>query len=759
LDFREYCKRSGLPKDGGARFEERTLMSVPWTPATPVYGGDYNPEQWDDATIAEDIELMQEAGVNLVSLGIFAWARMEPEEGQYDLDWLGEIIDSLYAAGIMVDLATGTASPPAWMAANHPETLPVTAEGVRLGFGSRQQYCPSSPLYRQKAAGLAGELARRFGSHPGVVLWHIGNEYGCHIHECFCDECATQFRRWLLKRHGNVAGINSAWGTDFWSQRYGDIEEINPPRAMPTFTNPGQTLDWRRFCHHQILECLLKEREQIRAHSSRPITTNFMGAFRWLDYREWAQYMDVITDDSYPEPSDPASACEVAWQADLMRGLAGGTKPWFLMEQTTSEVQWRVRNASKRPGQYQLWSLERLAHGADGILQFQWRQSVKGSETFHAGMVPHAGRASTTWSEVVDLGKTLKRLGPIVGAPQRAHVAIVLDWESEWAMMSATGPQDWSHFRLAREWHRTLWEQGVATDIVGVEADLSEYSVVIVPGVVIDYPQLAERARGAAERGAQVIVVTPTALITPELEALRGGYLGSWRELLGVTVTDLYGLTAGDYEHDPAAVARVRTEQTDVRDGLVNRLSRAVVTPGSADRMPLEIVNDVAERARERLLKLTAPAVSVRPELAGQLWGERVVALNGETSEGGEDSVEVYASFAPAEGAVDLAGLPALTRHPVGKGAAWYLATDADGFSRAVIWQILAAYGRVHPVRSDLPDGVEAQERGRFLFLLNHSDHAAELAGIVGKDLVSGREVTGHIVIPPRSGAVIEQAS
>lgn len=500
------------------------------------------------------------------------------------------------------------------------------------------------------------------------------------------------------------------------------------------------------------------EREQIRKYSDLPITTNFMGAFRWLDYREWAQYMDVITDDSYPEPSDPASACEVAWQADLMRGLAGGTKPWFLMEQTTSEVQWRIRNASKRPGQYALWSLERLAHGADGILQFQWRQSIKGSETFHAGMVPHAGRASTTWAEVVDLGNTLEKLAPIVGAPQQAQAAIVLDWESEWAMMSATGPQDWSHFRVAREWHRTLWEQGITTDVVGVDADLSSYSVVIIPGVVIDYPQLAANARTAAQQGTQVIVVTPTAFITPNLEAIRGGYLGSLRDLLGVTVTDLYGITAGEYEHDPAAMARVRSEHTDARDGLVNRLSRAVVTPGAADRMPLQIVNDVVERARERLLTLTAPAVSVRPELAGQLWGERVVALAGTTEES-DDPVEVYARFAPADGAVDLAGLPALTRHSVGKGAAWYLATDADGFSRAVIWQLVAAYGRVHPVVADAPDGVEAQVRGNFLFLLNHSDHAVELPGIVGTDLVSGQEATGHVVIPPRSGAVIEQAA
>ncbi|MCI1674746.1 MAG: beta-galactosidase [Ancrocorticia sp.] len=723
-------------------------MTLPFAPKTPVYGGDYNPEQWDAGTVDEDIRLMREAGVNLVSLGIFSWARMEPEEGRYELDWLAELIDKLYANGIMVDLATGTASPPAWMAEKHPETLPVTAEGIRFGFGSRQQYCPSSPLYRRKAAELAGELAQRFGAHPGVVLWHIGNEYGCHIHECFCEECAAQFRIWLLEKHGSVDGINKVWGTDFWSQRYGTIDQITPPRAMPTFSNPGQMLDWRRFCNHQILGCLLGEREQIRKYSDRPVTTNFMGAFRWLDYREWARYMDVITDDSYPEPSDPASACEVAWQADLMRGLAGG-KPWFLMEQTTSEVQWRTRNASKRPGQYALWSLERLAHGADGVLQFQWRQSIRGSETFHAGMVPHAGKKSATWHEVVELGSTLQKLGPVVGAPQEANVAIVLDWESEWATMSAVGPQDWSHFRLAREWHRTLWEQGITTDIVGTDADLSRYTVVIVPGVLIDYREFAQRASRAVERGTQLLVVTPTGLVTPELEALQGGYLGSLQALLGVSVTDLYGLTAGVYEHDPMGVPRVHTEESDARDNLVNRLSRAVEVPGAAHSMPLAIDRDELERARDRLMAVDSPKVSLRPGLRGQLWGERVAMV--------QPDVEVFATFAASGGAIDVAGLPALTRRAVGAGAAWYLATDADGFTRAVIWQLLAAYARVHPAFAGLPDGVEAQERGDFLFLLNHSDRVAELAGIMGKDLVSGGEATGHLVLPPRSGAVIDR--
>ena len=217
-----------------------------------AYGGDWNPEQWDEETNRRDTERMVRAGVNLISLGIFSWASLEPEEGHYDLEWLADLIDQLHNAGIGVDLANGTASPPAWMAQRYPQTLPVDSRGVRLGFGSRQQYNPSSELFCRKACELTEAMARRFGDHPGVVMWHISNEYACHTAESFDDESAAAFRRWLMEKYGDIQAINLAWGTAFWSQTYRDIQEIQPPRAMPTFYNPGQMLDWRRFSDYAL---------------------------------------------------------------------------------------------------------------------------------------------------------------------------------------------------------------------------------------------------------------------------------------------------------------------------------------------------------------------------------------------------------------------------------------------------------------------------------------------------------------------------
>ncbi len=717
---------------------------------SPAYGGDYNPEQWDEATFAEDLELMAEAGVNLVSLGIFSWARLEPREGSYELDWLVEIVGRLHDAGIAVDLATATASPPAWMATDHPESLPMNADGVRLGFGSRQQYCPSSAIYRERSAALARELAERLGSHPGVVMWHIGNEYGCHTAECFCPACAQAFRDWLADRYGDVARLNATWGTDFWSQRYTSLEQVSPPAAMPTFHNPAQLLDWRRFSDHQLRSLMEAEARILREHSNLPVTTNFMGDFPATDYWRWAESLDIISDDSYPDPADPAAAHEVAWAGDLMRGLAEG-RPWILMEQAPSAVQWRGRNSPKRPGQLLLWSLARVAHGADGILQFQWRQSRRGAETFHSGMVPHAGRASRTWDEVVATGRALKRLGAVLGEPVLAEAAVVLDWDSQWAMSSTIGPVELGErFEAARAWHRSLWEAGIATDIVPVRADLAGYRLIVVPAVFIDYPELARHLEQAAAAGAQVVVVGPTGVVDASAGAVLGGYLGSLRPLLGVRVSDHAALSGPVGQDDAGDLGGSR----DSRGALVNRLSRAVGTPAAEAWTGLEAVGEPLRRVLDQM---GSPA----PDLRTGGWVEEV-SLNeapGDVGAGqGRAQADVVAVFDGRGGGVDLAGRPAITRRTVGgAGAAWYVAAGLDTVSRAALLTLVCAHARVRPVVADLPDGVEAQRRGEVLFLLNHGDRAAEVAGVVGTDLLTGEACTGHVVLAPRSALVVRE--
>lgn len=717
---------------------------------TIAYGGDWNPEQWDRETNLRDIERMVEAGVTLISLGIFSWASLEPEEGHYDLDWLADLIDQLHNAGISVDLANGTASPPAWMAQRYPQTLPVDSRGVRLGFGSRQQYNPSSALFSQKACALTEAMARRFGDHPGVVMWHISNEYGCHTWESFDEESAHAFRQWLLERYGTLEAINHAWGTAFWSQTYTDIAQIQPPRAMPTFHNPSQMLDWRRFSDWALRNLMIRERDVIRRYSDRPITTNFMGTFPFANYREWAPCLDVISDDSYPDPADPQGAHEIAWQGDVMRGLSEGA-PWLLMEQAPGAVQWRPQNSPKRPGQFLLWSIARMAHGADGILQFQWRQSAKGSETFHSGMVPHSGEESPIWRDVVETGQALKRLSSVAGSRMTSRAAVVIDWESEWARDFALGPissengaDSWGFFGPARAWHQSLWEAGIATDVVGIDNDFTSYDLIVVPAVFIDYPHMAHSLRIAAERGAQVVITAPSAVVDSQCGAILGGYLGSLASLAGVKVVEHSTLTGP---------SQGRTY--DARESTAYRISGAVETPAALNWCGIDTDNE----ALKRTIELVGDAAK---DLRSGRWAEKIVPAGeyewrglgeGNSSAG----VERVAYFDGRGGGVDLAGACALSRNRIGQGAVWYAAADFDALSRSVLVRMWASYARLLPVFPDLPRGVEAQEREGFLFLLNHSDRAVELSGIVGKDLLSGSECTGHVVLAPRSALVVER--
>ena len=509
------------------------------------YGGDYNPEQWPREIWDEDVALMQRAGVNFATVGVFAWSKLEPREGEFDFEWLDVVLEKLHGAGIRVDLATATASPPPWLSHRYPEVLPVTESGVRLAAGSRQHYCPSSPVYRRLAARLVTALAERYGDHPALELWHVNNEYGCHVSHCYCAVSAQAFREWLSARHGSIESLNAAWGTSFWSQQYGSFEEVYPPSAAPTFRNPAQLLDFDRFSSDELLACFRAEAAIVRAASPAvPVTTNFMGFFKGADYWRWAREIDVISDDSYPDPVDPLSPSYAAMTRDLMRSLGEG-RPWILMEQAPSAVNWRARNAPKRPGQMRAWSYQALARGADGIAFFQWRQSVAGAEKFHSGMLPLAGTDSRVWREVEALGAELRDLPPLTSGTN-AKVAIAVDWDSWWSVEQDATPGSIAYLEGLFAWYRSLWERNVAVDFVQASSELSAYSLVIVPSMFVASASDLANLDRFAHSGGQLVVTYQSAITDENAKLSPGGYLGSLQQTLGITIEEFAPLAGPD---------------------------------------------------------------------------------------------------------------------------------------------------------------------------------------------------------------------
>lgn len=497
-----------------------------------LFGADYNPEQWPEETWPEDIALMKRAGINLVTVGVFSWARLQPEEGLWNFGWLDRLLDLLADNGIRVCLATPTASPPPWLGHQHPDSLPTTADGTTLWYGSRNQFSPSSSAYRAAALAVASRLAARYAAHPAVAMWHVGNELGQISYD---DETAVAFRSWLLRRYGSLDAVNSAWGTAFWSQGYGSWEEILPPRAAPYMHNPTQVLDFHRFTSEALLELFVAERDVIRNHAEQPVTTNLMGFFRGADYFRFAQETDFIGNNHYVDPAEPQSWETAALTHDLCRGLAGGA-PWMLMESATSAVSWRGHNVPKDPGALRVDSLAAVARGSDAVCYFQFRQSAFGAERFHSAMVPLAGADTRVFREVCTLGSDLQELRLLAGTPAHARIAVLFDWDSWWASESPDRPSN----RLGvmdqmLAYYRPLLRRGHCVEVIHPSSRLGRYDLVLAPSLFLLTEKDAE-ALDAWVRAGGTAVVGPFSGVADANGHLRNGrHPAVLADLLGVT--------------------------------------------------------------------------------------------------------------------------------------------------------------------------------------------------------------------------------
>ncbi len=510
-----------------------------------AFGGDYNPEQWDEQVWAEDDELMRRARVNLATVGVFSWALLEPEEGRYDFAWLDAHVDRLHAGGVAVDLATPTASPPPWFTKAHPDALPVTADGVRLVHGSRDTYCLAAPAYRDAARRIASALAERYGRHPAVALWHVHNEYATL---CWCDHAAAAFRTWLRDRHGTLDALNDAWGTAFWSQRYTSWDDVLPPRATQWHHNPGQALDFRRFSSDLALTAYREQRDAIRAHSDRPVTTNLMlPGYQNLDLWAFGRELDFVAIDHYPDRPGLDAAADTAFGADRARSFGGG-RPWLLMEQGANTVYAEGRVLPKDPGDILRHTLGHIARGSEGALFFQWRQSKAGAETWHSAMVPHAGPDSRIFREVAAVGDAVARLAEAAGSTVTAEVAVLHDAEAWWASESDGLPSsDLDYHSMLRRAHRALWDAGVVTDFAHPEHDLGRYRLVLAPALVLLSDAGAANLRRYVADGGTLLVQHFSGVVDERPHARLGGYPAPpLREALGVRVEEPRPLRRGE---------------------------------------------------------------------------------------------------------------------------------------------------------------------------------------------------------------------
>ena len=626
-----------------------------------LHGGDYNPEQWLDRPdiLAQDIELMKKAHVNTVTLGVFSWSTLEPQEGVYTLDWLADIIHNLYANGIRTILATPSAARPAWLAHKYPEVRRVRADRVRELYNRRQNYCYTSPLYRDKVRRIDQKLAQRFGSDPAVILWHISNEMGG---DCHCELCQAEFRRWLQARYGSLQALNKAWNARFWSHDYTAWEQIESPAPQGENAVQALALDWKRFVSDRHIDFLKFERDTVKEVApDAKFTANMMYRFDGIDYFKMAKEIDVASWDNYPTWHKPTetveeTALDTAMMHDLFYSMKG--KPFLLMESSPSFTNWQPISKQKKPGIAELAALQTVAHGADSVLYFQWRASRGAEEKFHGAVVGHDGRQDArAFTETVQVGQKLESLSEITAVQREKQALIVHDWQNKWALEGSCGPRNagLGYWDELKRHYNALARAGIAVEFGDETADLTGYRLVVVPMLYLLTDDFAKKLCDFAQNGGTVVVTYWTGVVD-ESDLCR----------LGDTP---YGLTG--------LLGLRRTEIDGMYDGETRRC-----TPASGCALP--------EAQASILCEVAVP--------------------------NGTDPAEPLSVYAEDY----FAQHPAAAVHKYGAGRAYYLASRFDeDFYRAFYRDAAKELGLLPAWPQPLPAGVLVVKRGSYVFVQN----------------------------------------
>lgn len=517
-----------------------------------LHGADYNPEQWlsSPGVLTQDIALMKKAHCNVMSIGMFSWSMLEPEEGVYTLDWLEDIINRLYKNGIHTMLATPSGARPPWLAQKYPEVLRVTADRVRNLYGHRHNHCYTSPIYREKISKMNEKLSERFANHPGIIVWHISNEYGG---ECHCPLCQSAFREWLKEKYETLEALNEAWYTTFWSHRYTAWSQIESPAPHGEKLVHGQNLDWRRFVTAQTLDFYKHEVKSARKHTPHlPVTMNMMYYFNDINYFAFKDEVDIISWDSYPVwhkwgKKELDIAVDTAMYHDIMRSIK--KQPFLLMESSPSMTNWQSISKLKKPQMHMLSSLQAVAHGSDSVQYFQWRKSRGASEKLHGAVVDHYGKEDTrVFREVAELGERLKTLGRVQGSNVEAEVAILYDWENKWAVEDSQGPRNTGmHYKEAVQDHyRAFWEMGISVDFVDMTADISTYKVFVAPMMYLTRSGIEEKIRAFVAAGGCFITTYWSGIVGETDLCHLGGTPHGLMDIVGLRSEEIDGLFDGE---------------------------------------------------------------------------------------------------------------------------------------------------------------------------------------------------------------------
>jgi len=648
-----------------------------------IYGGDYNPEQWLDRPdiFKQDLLLMKKAHINTVTLGVFSWSTLEPIKDCFNFTWLIDIIDKLYDNGIQVILATPSGARPRWLAETYPEVLRVREDRTRQLYGERHNHCYTSPAYRERVRIINQKLAKTFRNHPGVILWHISNEYRG---ECHCPLCQEAFRNWLKNKYKDIDSLNRAWWTTFWSHTYNSFHQIESPSSIGDHGLHGLNLDWKRFVTDQTVDFMCEEIHALRdGGATQPVTTNFMDDYKGLNYYNLAKHIDYVSWDSYPtwnKEDEICTAYDTAMQHDLMRSMK--QKPFLLMESCPSSPNWQTVSKLKKPGLLQSASLQAIAHGSDSVQYFQIRQSRGGFEKFHGAVIDHYGGSDTrVFNEVTETGASLIELKQVIGSKVDSSAAIIYDMENRWAMEDAKGPRNEGLFyhESVLKSYQTLRKAALNIDIINMEQSLDSYKLVVAPMLYMFRAGIEIKLRTFVENGGILIMTY-------------------WSGI--VNETDLCYL-----EGTPHGLLDVLGLRSKEIDGLY-------------------------EWEENLLIPVTENSLQLNTSYKCKNLCD-LIQLNGATPlmNYGKDFYQ---------------GTPALTVNQYGKGYAYYICADAEELFYHDFYAKILAKHHIHSILNTIPDGIEVTSRTddeyEYIFIQNFSYRNIDIVLPKKGDIIYGNK-------------------
>ncbi len=659
-----------------------------------LHGADYNPEQWIEMPHiwGEDVRLMKLSHSNVVSIGIFSWTMLEPEEGQYHFEWLDEVFDLMHKNGNYVILATPSGAKPAWMAQKYPETLRVAPNRVRNLYGERHNHCYTSPIFREKIGTIDRLLAERYKDHPALIMWHISNEFEG---QCCCPLCESAFREYLKEKYNHdLDKLNQAWWSKFWSHTYTDWEQIEAPAPHGEPALHGLNLDWMRFVTHQTLDYYKYERSILKEITPDiPVTTNFhdyISLFRGIDYWKFAPYLDVVSWDNYPywhgERTDAHEASRIGFVHDLNRSILEG-KPFMLMESSPSSTNWQPVAKLRRPGMHVLSSIQAIAHGSDTVQYFQWRKSRGSSEKFHGAVVDHCGHENTrVFKDVTRVGEILTKLDDVIGTSVKPEVAVIYDWENYWAIHDAQGPriEKKDYYDTVQKHYRAFWNLSIPVDVINMDCDFSKYKVVVAPMLYMVRPGVGERLEEFVEKGGTLITTYWSGIVDENDLCFLGGFPGPLRKVMGIWSEELDAL----YDEDVNYVELLKDNE-----------------------------------------------LGMKGEYEARIFCDLI------HSEGAKVLATYKTDF--------YQGMPALTCNSFGLGKAYYIAfRNNDEFLNDFYASLAHKLQLEHAIDLELPKGVNAQtrkdEKNEFVFFMNFTDEnqTVDLKGMELIDIETNEVLT-----------------